>query len=57
MVERLLSRLGMNARSALIIRSIQGLVMQSLFVGDVELIRGDVPGVFVIYRCGIGSDR
>ncbi len=45
------------AASVLFIGSIQGLVMQSLLAGDVARIRRDAPGVFAIYRRGIGSRR
>ena len=39
------------------IGSIQGLVMQSLLAGKVARLRRDAPGVFAIYRRGIGSAR
>lgn len=35
--------------------SIQGLVMQSLLVGQVKQMRAEAPGVFAIYRRGIRS--
>ena len=37
------------------IGSIQGLVMQSLIAGDVARLRADAPGVWAIYRRGIGG--
>lgn len=46
-----------NAAATLFIGSIQGLVMQSLIAGDVKRMRTDAPGVFAIYRRGIGSQR
>lgn len=42
------------AAATLFIGTIQGLVMQSLLAGDVRLIRKDAPGVFALYRRGIG---
>jgi TetR/AcrR family transcriptional regulator len=44
-----------EAAATLFIGTIQGLVMQSLLVGNVERIRHDAPRVFAIYRRGIGS--
>ncbi len=46
-----------HAASVLFIGTIQGLVMQSLLAGDVARLRRDAPGVFAIYRRGIGSVR
>ena len=46
-----------EAAATLFIGTIQGLVMQSMLAGDVERIRRDAPGVFVIYRRGIGSTQ
>lgn len=46
-----------DAAVVLFIGTIQGLVMQSLLAGDVARIRRDAPGVFAIYRRGIGSGR
>lgn len=46
-----------HAASVLFIGTIQGLVMQSLLAGDVASIRHTAPGVFAIYRRGIGSLR
>ena len=46
--------LDVNAAAVLFIGTIQGLVMQSLLAGDVSRIRRDAPGVFAIYRRGIG---
>lgn len=47
--------LDVEAAAVLFIGTIQGLVMQSLLAGDVTRIRRDAPGVFAIYRRGIGS--
>ncbi|MBC7215194.1 MAG: TetR/AcrR family transcriptional regulator [Burkholderiaceae bacterium] len=47
--------LDVDAAATLFIGTIQGLVMQSLLAGDVARIRRDAPGVFAIYRRGIGS--
>lgn len=44
-----------EAAATLFIGTIQGLIMQSLLAGDVELIRRNAPRVFAIYRRGIGS--
>lgn len=49
--------LDIDAAATLFIGSIQGLVMQSLIAGDVKRMRTDAPGVFAIYRRGIGSQR
>ncbi len=45
--------LDVDAAAVLFIGSIQGLVMQSLLMGDVERIRRDAPGVFHIFSTGI----
>jgi TetR/AcrR family transcriptional regulator len=45
------------AAATLFIGTIQGLVMQSLLAGDVAHLRRAAPGVFAIYRRGIGSAR
>jgi len=42
-----------QAAATLFIGTIQGLIMQSLIVGDMERMRLDAPRVFVIYRRGI----
>ncbi|HLP67462.1 MAG TPA: TetR family transcriptional regulator [Rhizobium sp.] len=42
-----------KAAATLFIGTIQGLVMQSLLAGDVELIRESAPGVFALYRRAI----
>jgi len=42
-----------RAASTLFIGTIQGLVMQSLLVGDINRIRRNAPEVFAIYRRGI----
>ncbi|MER1966225.1 TetR/AcrR family transcriptional regulator [Castellaniella sp. GW247-6E4] len=44
-----------DAAAVLFIGTIQGLVMQSMLVGDVNRIRRDAPGAFAIYRRGIGG--
>ncbi len=46
-----------DAAATLFIGTIQGLVIQSLLAGDVELIRHDAPVVFEIYKRGIGSKQ
>jgi len=47
--------LDVGAAAGLFIGAIQGLVMQSLLAGDAQRIRRDAPGVFAIYRRGIGA--
>jgi len=47
--------LDVQAAAVLFIGTIQGLVMQSLLAGDVARMRHDAPGVFAIYRRGIGG--
>lgn len=47
--------LDVNAAAVLFIGTIQGLVVQSMLVGDVAGIRRDAPKVFAIYRRGIGE--
>lgn len=49
--------LDVDAAAVLFVGTVQGLVMQSLMAGDVARIRRDAPGVFAIYRRGVGSDR
>lgn len=49
------SALDTEAAATLFIGTIQGLVMQSLLIGDVERMRRDAPRVFAIYRRGIAS--
>ena len=49
------AELDTDAAATLFIGTIQGLVMQSLLVGDVDSIRRDAPKVFAIYRRGIGG--
>jgi len=46
--------LDVPAAAVLFIGSIQGLVMQSLLAGEVARMRQNAPGVFAIYRRGIG---
>lgn len=43
-----------EAAATLFIGTIQGLVMQSMLAGDVKRMLQDAPGVFTIYRSGIG---
>lgn len=47
------AQLDIEAASVSFIGSIQGLVMQSLLMGDVTRMRRDAVGVFAIYRRGI----
>lgn len=53
----LLPSLDNEAAATLFIGTIQGLVMQSLLVGEVERMRSDAPRVFAIYQRGIRSVR
>ena len=46
-----------KAAIALFIGAIQGLVMQSLLVGDVAQIRAIAPGVFALYRRAVEVSR
>ncbi len=46
-----------EAAAILFIGTIQGLVMQSLLVGDVDKIRREAPRVFTIYLRGIRSSQ
>lgn len=46
-----------NAAATAFIGAIQGLVMQSLLAGDVARMRREAPGVFALYRRGIGSGK
>ena len=43
-----------TAAATLFIGTIQGLVMQSLLAGDVTFMHQQAPGVFALYRRGIG---
>lgn len=49
--------LDIEAAATLFIGTLQGLVMHSLLVGDVQRIRRDAPRVFAIYRRGIRSEK
>lgn len=49
------ANLDTEAAGILFIGTIQGLIMQSLLAGDVNLILHDAPRVFAIYRRGIRS--
>ena len=40
----------LEAAAVLFVGSVQGLVMQSLLAGDVQLIRREAPGVFALFR-------
>ncbi len=51
----LAAALDTEAAATLFIGMLQGLVMQSMLAGDVELIRRDAPRVFALYRSGLGS--
>ena len=51
----LLETLDTSAAAILFIGTIQGLVMQSMLAGDVELVRKDAPRVFAIFLRGIRS--
>jgi len=42
-----------HAAAILFIGTIQGLVMQSLLSGDIQGVRVEAPGVFVLYRRGL----
>lgn len=49
------SGLDVDAAAVLFIGTIQGLVLQSLLAGKTGQMRRDAPGVFAIYRRGIGA--
>jgi TetR/AcrR family transcriptional regulator len=51
--------LDVDTRSAatLFLGTVQGLVMQSLLTGDIQRIRTEAPGVFIIYRRGIRGEQ
>ena len=51
--------LEVDTRSAatLFLGTVQGLVMQSLLTGDIQRIRTEAPGVFIIYRRGIRGEK
>ncbi|WP_319586519.1 TetR/AcrR family transcriptional regulator [uncultured Desulfobulbus sp.] len=51
--------LDVDTRSAaiLFLGTVQGLVMQSLLTGDIQHIRTEAPGVFIIYRRGIRGEK
>lgn len=51
------SRINTEAASTLFIGIIQGLVMQSMLIGDVSRIRHDAPIVFSIFKRGIRSSQ
>lgn len=50
-------QLDTQAAATLFIGTIQGLVMQSLLVGDVNRMRRDAPGVFAVFRRGLVGSR
>lgn len=47
------ARLDIEAAATLFVGSIQGLVIQALFAGDVQAIQRNAPGVFATYLRGI----
>ncbi|HEC07580.1 MAG TPA: TetR/AcrR family transcriptional regulator [Thiolapillus brandeum] len=51
------STLDENAAATAFIGALQGLIMQSLLVGDVGHMCREAPGVFSLYRRGIGSGK
>lgn len=51
------SQINTDAASTLFIGIIQGLVMQSMLIGDVGRIRHDAPIVFSIFERGIRSEQ
>ncbi len=51
------SSLDNEAAAMLFIGTIQGLVMQSMLVGDVGRMQHNAPRVFAIYLCGIRSSQ
>ena len=53
----LFETLDTSAAAILFIGTIQGLVMQSMLAGDVELVRKDAPRVFAIFLRGIRSGQ
>lgn len=53
--DELPASLDTGAAAVLFIGTIQGLVMQSMLAGDVELMRKDAPRVFAIFLRGIRS--
>ncbi|MDF7809373.1 TetR/AcrR family transcriptional regulator [Pontiellaceae bacterium B12219] len=44
-----------DAATTLFIGTLQGLIIQSILVGDVGRMRSDAPKVFTIYRRGLGG--
>lgn len=48
------ARIDPDAAAVLFIGTIQGLVMQSMLAGEAARMRRDAPGVFAIYRRGVG---
>lgn len=51
----LASEIDTAAAATLFIGTIQGLVMQSLLAGKVELLRQEAPGAYALYRRAVGS--
>ena len=56
-IGELSASLDTSAAATLFIGTIQGLVMQSMLAGDVELVRKDAPKVFTIFLRGIRSTQ
>lgn len=42
-----------QAAATLFVGTIQGLVMQSMLLGDIQRVRADAPGVYAIYQRGL----
>jgi len=42
-----------QAAATLFVGTIQGLVMQSMLLGDIQRVRSDAPGVYAIYQRGL----
>ena len=42
-----------QAAATLFVGTIQGLVMQSMLLGDIQRVRTDAPGVYAIYQRGL----
>ena len=53
----LIQEVDTKAAVSLFIGMIQGLIMQSLLAGNIHRMRDEAPGVFAIYRRGLGSVR
>lgn len=44
-----------QAAATLFVGTIQGLVMQSMLLGDIQRVKADAPGVYAIYQRGLRS--